>query len=501
MKFKTKLLYFSFIFFLLLFIFHLNKYEDNSPENRINFESFDNVSGVKSIIVPNYIHYINFDKKTISFIPFICVCSAFFNQNPSSIYFHSNVKLQGKYYNILKKLLGPTLKVQNIEKPTHVFGKKLTAPQNAKNVARIKVLTKYGGIYLDQDVFVVRSLNRFRHFEATVSWPRGGRVSSGVLAAHRHARLLARLMEALHDLAQAEAEMETVLRTRPELVHRVVTGMESGPERALQREQQRWVGWAKMFTIALAPELTESSYPGCGCAAGDMIQSVVTSLQLEGVTLGGDNSTAQAGDEKKIREFMSGDSKSLLHKYLTPDTYDGLKHLKTESYGSSLMDVVRSGLAHPDSSLGVYAPDLETYTVFRKLMDPVIRDYHQVKGRLQQPASNWEIGRNKIGNFSGDFVKSTRIRIARNLEGYPLNSKMSKDDYLRLEREVSTALESLGGDLAGTYLALAEMSPVEQERLVSAHLMFRECDEYLRDGGACQHWPHGRGIFLSRDRK
>ena len=235
MKFKTKLLYFSFIFFLLLFIFHLNKYED-SPENQINFESFDNVSGVKSIIVPNYIHYINFDKKTISFIPFICVCSAFFNQNPSSIYFHSNVKLQGKYYNILKKLLGPTLKVQNIEKPTHVFGKKLTAPQNAKNVARIKVLTKYGGIYLDQDVFVVRSLNRFRHFEATVSWPRGGRVSSGVLAAHRHARLLARLMEALHDLAPAEAEMETVLRTRPELVHRVVTGMEGGPERALRRE-------------------------------------------------------------------------------------------------------------------------------------------------------------------------------------------------------------------------------------------------------------------------
>ena len=46
----------------------------------------------------------------------------------------------------------------------------------------------------------------------------------------------------------------------------------------------------------------------------------------------------------------------------------------------------------------------------------------------------------------------------------------------------------------------AEMSPTDQEKLVAEHLMFGACDEYLTDGGACQHWPHGRGIFINHER-
>ena len=57
-----------------------------------------------------------------------------------------------------------------------------------------------------------------------------------------------------------------------------------------------------------------------------------------------------------------------------------------------------------------------------------------------------------------------------------------------------------GGSMEGQYISLKEMSPEDHEKLVSEHLMFGECDKYLKDAKACQHWPEGRGVFLSTDR-
>jgi mannosyltransferase OCH1-like enzyme len=37
-------------------------------------------------------------------------------------------------------------------------------------VLRIEVLINYGGIYLDNDVYVVQSLEKFLKFEMVVSW-------------------------------------------------------------------------------------------------------------------------------------------------------------------------------------------------------------------------------------------------------------------------------------------------------------------------------------------
>merc|ERR1712137_1283342 len=67
--------------------------------------------------------------------------------------------------------------------------------------------------------------------------------------------------------------------------------------------------------------------------------------------------------------------KSLLKKYLTREVLDKTKDLKT-SFGSTLLDVVQSGMENLDSGVGVYAPDAESYTLFHDLFDPIIEDYH-----------------------------------------------------------------------------------------------------------------------------
>lgn len=79
--------------------------------------------------------------------------------------------------------------------------------------------------------------------------------------------------------------------------------------------------------------------------------------------------------ETGYAKLAASDSKSLLKKHLTKEVFDQLKTRKT-SFGSTLLDVIQSGLENHDSGVGIYAPDAEAYTVFAEIFDPIIDDYH-----------------------------------------------------------------------------------------------------------------------------
>merc|ERR1712137_1340197 len=78
--------------------------------------------------------------------------------------------------------------------------------------------------------------------------------------------------------------------------------------------------------------------------------------------------------------------KSLLKKYLTREVLDKTKDLKT-SFGSTLLDVVQSGMENLDSGVGVYAPDAESYTLFHDLFDPIIEEEGEER-HLPQTVNN-----------------------------------------------------------------------------------------------------------------
>ena len=67
--------------------------------------------------------------------------------------------------------------------------------------------------------------------------------------------------------------------------------------------------------------------------------------------------------------------RSLLARHLTPEVWQKLKDEQTR-YGVRLIDVIASGLTYPESSIGVYAGDEESYALFAPLLDPIIADYH-----------------------------------------------------------------------------------------------------------------------------
>jgi len=205
---------------------------------------------------------------------------------------------------------------------------------------------------------------------------------------------------------------------------------------------------------------------------------------------------------KKLKDDKAnGKTKSLLSKHLTDEVFNELKDLKTK-FGSTLLDVISSGVATPNSHFGVYAPDSEAYTVFDQLLRPMIAEYHGLSGdKLKQPASDFgDLSKLENMDPQGEFVMSGRIRVARTAEGFPLNPLMTLEHYQNLEKLLKEATTKFTGELAGTYHSLAEMSAEQKEKLINDHYLFKEGDEHLEAANALNFWPTGRGIFLNNDK-
>ncbi|CAK9810696.1 Arginine kinase [Anthophora quadrimaculata] len=202
--------------------------------------------------------------------------------------------------------------------------------------------------------------------------------------------------------------------------------------------------------------------------------------------------------EKAYAEYMEIDTNSLLKKHLTQQVFDTLK-TRITNQGSTLMDVIQSGLKNPDSHVGIYAADQHAYDVFASLFDPVIEEYHgDFTSNDVHPPLDWGTA-DDLGDLdpSGEFVISTRIRCARSVDGYPLNPTMTEAHYMELEREVKQALESLEGELKGTYYSLATMDKETQQQLIDDHFLFKEGDRFLEAANANRFWPTGEGIFFN----
>lgn len=168
-----------------------------------------------------------------------------------------------------------------------------------------------------------------------------------------------------------------------------------------------------------------------------------------------------------------------------------------DKFGFSFKEAILSGSQNTDSGIGVYAGSQDTYTKFADFFDPIIQDYHGYK-KTDNHVSDMDHNKVNAPLFPEDeakMIKSTRIRVGRNLSAFPLGPGITNDQRKEIEQQVSTALQSLTGDLHGKYYPLNNMSEVDRKQLVDDHFLFKEGDKYLEAVGLNRDWPHGRGIF------
>ena len=186
---------------------------------------------------------------------------------------------------------------------------------------------------------------------------------------------------------------------------------------------------------------------------------------------------------------------SLLCKYLSSEVFEELKDKKT-GFGFTLERAINSGVKNIDSGIGVYAGDEESYEVFSSLFNPIIQEYHAFT-TTDSHKSNLNPANLSAPNPDpeGKYIVSTRIRVGRNLDKFPLGPAISDVQRKEVEEKVSTALSALTNTLAGKYYPLLGMSEEIQNKLIEDHFLFKEGDRFLEAAGLNHDWPEGRGIF------
>jgi len=197
---------------------------------------------------------------------------------------------------------------------------------------------------------------------------------------------------------------------------------------------------------------------------------------------------------------LLSECKSMLCKHLSTEIYEKLKHTKTAN-NFSLDDAIRSGIENPDSSIGVYAGDEDSYTLFAPLFDPIIQEYH---GFTPQASHQSNMNPHDLHASNpdpeGKYILSTRIRVGRNIAKMPLGTAISRTQRTEVEAMVVKSLKGLKGSLAGDYYPLLGMTKEVQDALIEDHFLFKEGDRFLASAGLNRDWPEGRGIYHNQDK-
>ncbi|XP_077496327.1 uncharacterized protein LOC144107191 [Amblyomma americanum] len=163
-----------------------------SPEQRESrprsFYDADGSTAYKYEIVPDIIHIVRYNQTELTFMDVVHLRSMYLNHRPRTIMVHcSPCGFTGRFVNWTE---GINFTFVSYDFPREVFGRKIQVPHHSTDVARLRILMRYGGIYLDRDVFVVRPLRRFLRYEATLTCPQGESIGNMLMIFHKDSRLL-----------------------------------------------------------------------------------------------------------------------------------------------------------------------------------------------------------------------------------------------------------------------------------------------------------------------
>jgi creatine kinase len=219
---------------------------------------------------------------------------------------------------------------------------------------------------------------------------------------------------------------------------------------------------------------------------------------------------ASPADDKDTDEFkyitftemppFADAHKSLMRKTLTPELFASLKDVKS-SKGYTLSNGMQAGVLRPHLGVGFTMGDEECFTLFKDLIYPIVEGWHKFDPASQVHKSdlNWEslvFSEEQAGKFA-TYVKSTRVRAARNISGLSLPAGSSVEDRLEVEKVMVEAFKSLPEELQGTYFPLGALTSAQEEELQAGGFMFQKPGpmQLLGAAGAGRSWPDGRGIF------
>jgi len=165
--------------------------------------------------------------------------------------------------------------------------------------------------------------------------------------------------------------------------------------------------------------------------------------------------------------FFHESSKSALKKCLTQEIWEEYKD-ESDAMGVTFKTMIFSGIKNQDSGIGLYAGSHESYTKFNKLFDKVVEDYHGhgLEGKHVSDMTCEGLENADFSEEDAKMVNSTRIRVGRNLAGYPLGPGVTREQRNEIMDKVVEACDKFEGDLKGTFYPLKGMDKKVSQSLI-----------------------------------
>eukprot|EP01050_Picozoa_sp_SAG11_P010476 SAG11_NODE_1049_length_6032_cov_13.966627_4_plen_359_part_00 len=185
---------------------------------------------------------------------------------------------------------------------------------------------------------------------------------------------------------------------------------------------------------------------------------------------------------------------------MAPELFAALKDVKSAK-GYTLSNAMQCGVVRPHLGVGFTCGDEECFTLFKDVINPIVKGWHGFDPETQTHTSDLDFSKlvfseEQAAKFS-TYVKSTRIRAARNISGFSLPAGSTAEDRLAVEEVLKTAFGGLPEELQGTYFPLGELTAEQEDELQAGGFLFQKPGpmQLLGAAGAGRDWPSGRGIF------
>ncbi|KAL8927510.1 MAG: hypothetical protein Q9208_002315 [Pyrenodesmia sp. 3 TL-2023] len=160
-----------------------------------------------SVSIPNLVHFVHLVrpgpgvKFELLFPHFIAIYSAYYHLQPDIIYIHTNVE-EDRLERILNHTTNPyTIAIRNLPRVQFKYhdvrnetskGTPIVKLAHQSDFVRLDILKEYGGIYLDEDAYVLRDLRPLRNtgFENIIGKQKDGDICNAVIMATPNNKML-----------------------------------------------------------------------------------------------------------------------------------------------------------------------------------------------------------------------------------------------------------------------------------------------------------------------
>jgi len=192
---------------------------------------------------------------------------------------------------------------------------------------------------------------------------------------------------------------------------------------------------------------------------------------------------------------LPSQTSSFIDRHLSNDIFHRLKERKTPS-GFTLHQAIQSNVKNPDSTIGIYAGDKESYTTFSEIFNPVIADYHGVDLSNLHTSDFSNPGLPDLDPDKKNIL-STRIRVARNMDLFPFTPHISLSHRKKVRDRIVKALETFDNDMKGRFFPMNSLSPEDTKYFHKKRISFVKGDRFQEAAGINRDWPEARGFFVS----